>query len=387
MAGVLFVCRCLCYPQVLFEVMHQASQAQLDVPSLLKTCSQKHDMQADWAWKQDTACPDIPLNASVNSLLLQMGDTLILQTQPAQHEQLGQDPNLWSWRNLLQTAALQARPDLEAAIAAGPVLGLRCLMFILVGFVCIAPVYLIMHKLVLLRCSSIYRSLEAGQQMVTCQHAVFFTIFALQLVPQTYLTVRCLFRAWTAAYVSSQELTILFGGIIVTRAVLYIVESCLRSVVRFSWLLLLHHHLYFVVLIVAIWTLNAPALIIGLVLDWMACHEVLLYLALLAYRLEFPKRLALPILWVGCAWYVLTRVFQTALLGYMIIGWANHPAVNHTPAYVVTSLLCGAFTVIQAYTLVIYKGIWHRIQTRGKHSAVTTRQSWPAVTVDCKESA
>eukprot|EP00878_Enallax_costatus_P015634 GHUV01016379.1.p1 GENE.GHUV01016379.1~~GHUV01016379.1.p1 ORF type:complete len:202 (+),score=24.14 GHUV01016379.1:30-608(+) len=145
------------------------------------------------------------------------------------------------------------------------------------------------------------------------------------------------------------------------RAVLYIVEACIRSVVRFSGLLLVHHQLYFVVLISAIWTLNVPAFMMGLVLDWMACLEVPLYLALLAYRLEFPSKLARFILVSACGWYVITRVLQTIMLVYMIVGWVYDPAVSCTPAFILTSLMCGAFTVIQAYTIVIYRGIWSKL--------------------------
>jgi hypothetical protein len=93
--------------------------------------------------------------------------------------------------------------------------------------------------------------------MVTCQHAAYAMVFGLQLIPQTYLAIRAFFKLWTADYVTGSELTVLLGVIVMARVALYLVEACVRSVVRWSWVLFLHHSLYFVVLVVAIRSQNA----------------------------------------------------------------------------------------------------------------------------------
>jgi hypothetical protein len=122
---------------------------------------------------------------------------------------------------------------------------------------CIAPVFLVLHHAVLSRYSAQYRQLEPGQQMVTCQHAAFVLVFGLQLVPQTYLAIRAFFKLWTADYAMGPELTVLLGIVVMLRVGLYLVEACVRSVVKWSWVLFLHHSLCFVVLVVAIWSQNA----------------------------------------------------------------------------------------------------------------------------------
>ena len=121
---------------------------------------------------------------------------------------------------------------------------------------------------------------------------------------------------------------------------------------------------YFSIFFVGMWTQNVPALMLGLVLDLFAAHEVFLCLVLIGYRLRLDVRFTTAMLWLGCGWYALTRVVQTAMLATMIIGWARNPAVNRTPAFLFTTVLCGAFTVIQAYTLVIYHNIGKRLRNR-----------------------
>lgn len=54
---------------------------------------------------------------------------------------------------------------------------------------------------------------------------------------------------------------------------------------------------------------------------------------------------------------MLTRVFQTVVLAYMIAGFAGMPSLCYTYEFIVVSILCGAFTVVQAYTLLIYRAI------------------------------
>jgi hypothetical protein len=122
---------------------------------------------------------------------------------------------------------------------------------------CIAPVFLLLHPGVLARASKLYRRLEPGQQMVTCQHVAYVALFGVLIVPQTYLAIRAFFKLWTAEYMMGSELTMLLGVIVMARVALYLVEACVRSVVGWSWVLFLHHSLYFVVLVVAIWSQNA----------------------------------------------------------------------------------------------------------------------------------
>eukprot|EP00878_Enallax_costatus_P011142 GHUV01011635.1.p1 GENE.GHUV01011635.1~~GHUV01011635.1.p1 ORF type:complete len:349 (+),score=35.48 GHUV01011635.1:635-1681(+) len=335
-------------------------------------------MKTEWALKPHTACPAVPISATPESILLQLGPAPILVPG-------GTPTATWAVSNLLQSGRLMAMPALRDAFASGPVLGLGALISVFTVFCCIVPLYVVLHRFVL-PVFPAYCRLDPAHRLVSCQHAVLLVVFTLQLLPQSILTIRCLFMTWTADYIMSHEMQVLLGFVVAMRAVLYIVEACIRSVVRFSWLLLVHHQLFFLVLVSAIWTLNAPAFMMGLVLDWMACLEVPLYLALLAYRLEFPTQQACFILVSACSWYVLTRVLQTAMLVYMIIGWAADPLVNRTPAFILTSLMCGAFTVIQAYTLVIYHGIWCKLKQE-KEGQLSRGSSTQDLVCDVKDDS
>jgi hypothetical protein len=99
----------------------------------------------------------------------------------------------------------------------------------------------------------------------------------------------------------------------------------------------------------------------GIVLDLFACHEAPLYVALLGYRLRWNVTFTRTVLRFACVWYIATRVFQTVVIMYMIAGFARMPAIRYAPEFVITSLLFGAFTIIQAYTLVIYHAIYRKV--------------------------
>ncbi|KAF6265679.1 hypothetical protein COO60DRAFT_1477849 [Scenedesmus sp. NREL 46B-D3] len=357
---------CLCYPQVLHRVITTAAQAALDVPGLLQQCAAQFAMRTDWAMKQGTSCPAIHVDASLSDLALQMGDAPLIanSSRPT-----------WAWSNLLQTGDIMAQPELLQAIAYGPVLGYACFRLVILVIACIAPLFLLLHHVVLSRLSAQYSKLEPGQQLVTCQHAAYAVVFGLQLVPQTYLAIRAFFKLWTAEYVMGVELTVLLGMIVMARVALYLVEACARSVVKWSWVLFLHHSLYFVVLVVAIWSQNACAFLIGLVLDLFACHEVPLYLVLLGYRLKWPRRTVRALLSFALVYYIATRLLQTVMVLYMVIGWASYPAVHATAAFIVVAILFGAFSVIQGYTLVIYRAIGRKLSRDEKGNGCSANEA------------
>jgi hypothetical protein len=233
---------------VLFKLIATASQASLDVIGLLQHCAGRFAMRTDWAMKYNTTCPAIPLGASISELALKMGDVPLISNSGRP---------MWAWSNLLQTGDLVARPELLQAVASGQVLGYSCYKLVMLVITCIAPVFLMLHHGVLLKGSSQYRHLPPGQQLVTCQHAAYVVVFGLQMIPQTYLAARAFFKLWTAEYIMGIELPLLLGVIVMSRVALYLVEACVRSVVKWSWVLFLHHSLYFVVLVVAIWSQNA----------------------------------------------------------------------------------------------------------------------------------
>lgn len=82
---------------------------------------------------------------------------------------------------------------------------------------------------------------------------------------------------------------------------------------------------------------------------------------LLGYRLKWPQRTTKSLMTFALGYYIITRLLQTAMVLYMIIVWAGYPAVRTTPAFIVVATLFGAFSVIQAYTLVIYHAIGRKL--------------------------
>jgi hypothetical protein len=82
---------------------------------------------------------------------------------------------------------------------------------------------------------------------------------------------------------------------------------------------------------------------------------------LLGYRLQWPCRTTKALMSAALAYHIATRLLQTVMVLYMIIGWASYAAVRTTPAFIVVATLFGALSVIQAYTLVIYCAIGSKL--------------------------
>jgi hypothetical protein len=341
---------------VVYAVAESAAPfANSNILYVLKQCQQQHGSTTPWP---SAGCPTIYLNDTQVTLFLRAGDAQAVPTAPT-----------WAWSNILQAGEVMKNWSWANGFA-DHVLGFLCVRIMFAVLFCVAPIFLIMHNWILKRYSSVYRSLTQAQQLVCCQHAVYAVVLGLQLVPQSILAIRFLFKAWTGDYVAGPEVTLLLGAFLMTHGALYMMEASVRSI-RFSWLLLAHHQLFFTIIIMGVWTSNVAVLCIGIILDWFVTHECWLYVVLVMYRLQAPRRLTLGALYWASAWYIATRLVQTVLLLYPIISWAFIPAVATTPAFIITAIMCGAFTVIQAYTLVIYKAIGVKLMRKQAPGSVT----------------
>jgi hypothetical protein len=340
-------------------VIQTAAAKRVDVLRVLAACRAQQGSRTAWAMdtSPEASCPAVYFHDNPATIATRLGDVPVFAGTPT-----------WSWKNILQAGILmQQHPDWMGQVLTKEI-GFFCVQLMFTMLLCIAPLFLVLHRFVLTKWSSVYRALSPMQQLVTCQHAVYALVLGLQLGPQTYLTLRVLFRAWSGEYMVGPEPPILIGGFLMTHAALYVLEASVRSV-NFNWLLLLHHQLFFAITVICLWTTNLAGVILGLILDWFVSHEVLLYVVLLAYRLKWPRRLSLGFMWVAWVWYILTRFLQSVLLLYPIVVWAGNPAVRFTPAFVFVSALCAALTLVQAYTLVIYRGIWRRLAGTGSTAA------------------
>lgn len=207
------------------------------------------------------------------------------------------------------------------------------------------------------------QALPMEQQLVTCQHAVHVAAYALTIIPQTWLAAELLFKVWTGNDLQKRTSTILIA-FATGRAVLFTIEACVRSV-KWSWLLFLHHALNIMTTTVNMWDGSPVLAIVGAVLDLFTAHELPLYVALVAYRLGFwPRRVTRAVLRGACAWFAATRVLQTAMLAYMFRSFLTVPSIRSTPAFVITAVLCGAFTFLQTYTLFIYHSMDRKLGSK-----------------------
>jgi hypothetical protein len=160
---LLFMRRCLCYPQVVYKIITFASSLNVDALRVLKVCAAEFNMSADWAIKPNTTCPAIALNATTVDFLMGRGSEPVL----------GPDTPQWAWSNLLQAGGVAAMPKRLLADFSNAALGLKSMQVLLLTFLCIPPVFVFVHHGLLKPFSSTYRNLPLIQQVVTCQHGVF----------------------------------------------------------------------------------------------------------------------------------------------------------------------------------------------------------------------
>lgn len=354
-------CRCLCYPDVLYKTIRRGSQHGIDVLRLLSSCKSNPTVGFATQWAPAnatdarTACPYIPLGASAATLIKHMGPAPVLSTSRSRP--------VWAWADLMQFGEVHEQVKDTHGIWQ-ELIGLQLLQMVFAVVICAPPCFLVMHRVML--CSSTYRDLQGQDRMIVCQHSVYATVFGLSMIPQTVLFCIAMFKGWTGDYLASRQFTALCGIFMATRAIMYLIEGSVRSVIKWSWLLVVHHELFFLIIVMALWTTNTAVLGIGLVLDVFACHEAPLYVALVAYRLRWPASMTQALMWFACVWYLITRVFQTILVFCMVVGFARMSTINTTPEFIVTVILFGALTFIQAYTLVIYHAMYRKLVSKAR---------------------
>jgi hypothetical protein len=344
---------------VLYKSAALASDSGLDVLGVLHKCRRgQPGFQTQWASASPSACPHITFSLNSAELMLQLGPDIVL----AAAKKSGKE---WAWANLLQFGAImQEMPGDEIQPVWEHVVGSTFAKFMFLVIILMPPLFFAAHRACLRPWSAAYRALSAAEQLVVTEHCVYIFVFGVSLLPQTILALTSLFKAWTGWYLDSAQIGALLGVFVASRTVLYAVEASVRSVVKWSWLLIVHHQLFFLIVLLALWGRNAAVAGLGLVLDLGAVHEVPLYVGLVSYRLRWPARFTRGVLRGAMVWYVLTRVLQTVILLYMIVGFGGMPAVRQTPEFIVVAVLCGLLTMIQAYTIVIYRAVERKVSAQ-----------------------
>jgi hypothetical protein len=358
---------------VLYNTVLKASDSNVDVLGLLKSCKQQGSNQGppfvvEWAGHSASRCPNLELSAGPVDLIAMFGRAPILA---------GDWPR-FAWGNLRQGGLYLAQHTQSnmachgCAAFSDALLGRALMALSLRVFLALPFVFVLMHHAVLMPLSRAYRQLSFPQRLVTCQHAVHAAVFGASLIPQTLMACRYIFGVWDGEIVATRLGTTL-SGFIMSRCGLYLIEGGVRAV-KWSWVLFAHHVIFMALLAQNVAAGNPALCVIGAILDLFACHEAPLYAALVAYRLRAPTRVARGVLRSAVAWYIITRVLQTAMLAYMITHLVGLPQINREPAFIVTAAMCVALTVIQVYTVAIYMAIDRKLGKQQKAQAQQQQQ-------------
>jgi hypothetical protein len=162
----------------------------------------------------------------------------------------------WAARNIEQGLVGGAAGDGVSGLLRG--LSYNALVWVPLAGVLVFALTLAVHVLTRLALGRKLEGLGLEQQLVSSQHALFVAVFAIQIVPFTYLAAEFLFKRWTAAYFVGDDrhacaLGAMVGFMIVSHAYLYCMESGLRVLIKPSPLLLVHHALFFLLLACGLW--------------------------------------------------------------------------------------------------------------------------------------
>jgi hypothetical protein len=177
----------------------------------------------------------------------------------------------WGWDNLLQMGeAISWTPYVHALI--DDIIGIK-LVQILLGVFAALPLVFAATSAVLLKFSVTFRALLQHQRLVTVQHAVYAVLFSLSLMPQTYLTLRCLFYTLTGEVIATGLFTYLLGLFVVPRCALYVLEASNRSTIKPNMLLVFQRVVTVATGFIVVLSKNTALLGMAVLMDMAAVHE------------------------------------------------------------------------------------------------------------------
>jgi hypothetical protein len=259
----------------------------------------------------------------------------------------------WGWDNLLQMAeAVSWTPYVHTLI--DDMFGIK-LVQILLGVFAALPLVFAATNAALLKYSVTYRALLQHQRLVTVQHTVYAVVFGLSLVPQTYLTLRCLFYTLTGEVIFTRLFTYLLGLFVVPRCALYVMEASNRTTIKPNTLLVFQRVVTVVTGFIVVLSRNPALLGMAVLMDLSAVHEAPLHFVLVSRRLKWSATLTRVTLRAGCAWFIVTRLFQLVVLMYMVVVLSSMSVMNRLPEFIILSAVYLAYTVGQlVFTLVLY---------------------------------
>lgn len=135
---------------------------------------------------------------------------------------------------------------------------------------------------------------------------------------------------------------------------------------RTNTFLVVHHVVFCTFSVLAFQAESLFLLKVNIVVSCFATYEFLLYAALIARKVPALQKCFRWLMLVGLGFYAMTRVVQLVMLvGLFVLGFG---AMSHTSRnsalYWVSMALCAAVILLQLYTFVIYRAIWHSTHTK-----------------------
>ena len=142
---------------------------------------------------------------------------------------------------------------------------------------------------------------------------------------------------------------------------MHVLQGAFRAVLRINWFLFVHHLVFCTIIVLAFQAESIFAVKFGGIVSCFATYEFLLYAALIVRRTRLLKGLFYVLTSVGLAFYFLTRLVQLVLLiGLFVLSYEPMRNTQKNIAlWWVCLMLCVMLTILQMYTFVIYRGIWH----------------------------
>ncbi|GAB5361088.1 hypothetical protein AAMO2058_000684600, partial [Amorphochlora amoebiformis] len=186
-----------------------------------------------------------------------------------------------------------------------------------VTYLTVGPLFYILHRIIKLILPK-YRNLPTFDQFRITFGAANVTILASTVIPATYYVLKVMFEDNFLLTIDQDYKPIFF--FVWIHCTIYIVELCARLVLFDSWMLLIHHVLYYLMVFLAAHYRSIFFMKLDIILDGFVGWEFGLFAALLARRVTDDYSIRMKIEMIGTAIFIASRFGQTFLLGYLLIG-------------------------------------------------------------------
>ncbi|GAX76394.1 hypothetical protein CEUSTIGMA_g3839.t1 [Chlamydomonas eustigma] len=208
-----------------------------------------------------------------------------------------------------------------------------------------------------------FRELDVFGQMAVTTNLLYVILLCLQLVPYTVIVIGILFGDQKSKQFPAFYYTVFI--FLTTHFIMYAYEGIVRSIIKVNYFLLIHHAVFFILVIVEFVNQSNFVVKTSLILDYFVVWECGLFMTNVLYRLNANYILLKWVMIVGTTMHGITHLVQAMLLTAFFVGMGIRMKEYHIHVgiYVFMVVLCFCLCVYQIYLEHIFYIMWIKVAT------------------------